>query len=344
MSKSTERPDHLSGYGEFELINQFFRRSLPKKQNDVTGIGDDCAIMTFNEQLFQLVTTDMLIEKTHFIKKRIHAKDLGYKALAVNFSDIAAMGGEPSGIFLSLGLPGSMKISWLKNFMNGFFELSEKYKAPLLGGDTTRSESGIIINVMVIGRVKKGNVKKRSGSRPGDKICVTELLGDSSAGLKLLMDGHNRNLNERDRKYLIQRHRRPPHSLEEGQWLGRKNSVHAMIDISDGIGSDLYHLIEVSKLGIDVRLDDLPVSDALVKLAETSGNDIYDYAVNGGEDYGLLITVDPLVCEDIKKSFESTFDKPLFIIGEVTKEHTGVNYFEQDSIREFNNKGFDHFG
>lgn len=343
MSESKGKSQPLSGYGEFELINQYFRRALPGNQKDVTGIGDDCAILPLYENSYQLVTTDMLLEETHFIKNSIQAEDLGYKALAVNFSDISAMGGTPTGIFLSLGLPENLQLNWLNNFMNGFFELCEKYKVPLLGGDTTRSPRGLIINVMVLGKVKKKNVKRRTGSRSGDKICVTEYLGDSAAGLSLLTDGHGKKLNNRESQNLIQRHQRPPHSLEEGQWLGQNNAVHSMIDISDGIGSDLIHLIEKSDLGIDIHLDQLPVSEALVHLSKTTGNEIYEYAVNGGEDYGLLITVDPSVCNDVKKSFESTFGKPLFEIGEVTKEHTGVNYTEKGINRKFEGKGFNHF-
>jgi len=179
----------LSEIGEFGIIEKIiapnFNKLLGQKQE---GIGDDCAIMQLDDKQYQIVTTDLLIEGTHFIRDKISPFDLGFKSLAVNLSDIASMGGIPVATFLSVGFPSDLDVSWVDDFVKGYRNLSEKEAVPLMGGDTTKSSSQIVINVAVIGRVEKDNVKRRSSAKIGDLICATNMLGDSAAGLRCVQN------------------------------------------------------------------------------------------------------------------------------------------------------------
>ena len=172
--------------GEFELIDQIRKYATPATPSTI-GIGDDCAVIPQRDGLDTLVSTDMLIEGTHFLKEDITPRQLGWKSAAVNISDIAAMGGKPIATFLSLALPKTLPETWVQEFMEGYRDISQKHCVALLGGDTTCSPDRICINVAVLGTCPSGSAKLRSAALPGDMVCVTGTLGDSAAGLKLIL-------------------------------------------------------------------------------------------------------------------------------------------------------------
>lgn len=310
--------------GEFGLIDSI--KGMFSVPDGVTGIGDDCAILPQRDGRETLVSTDMLIEGVHFLIEDVDAYSLGWKSAAVNISDIAAMGGVPTGSFLSFARPKSLTHSFINEFMRGYKDLSDRYGCPLLGGDTTGSPDRVCINVTVLGEAARGRAVRRGGARPGDLVCVTGTLGDSAAGLKCILDGVGRDglVN-----YLIQRHYRPEPKVEAGIALAAAG-VHAMLDISDGVASDLRHILDASGVGARVDVRSLPLSAELRSLAQRQGWDTAVLALEGGEDYELLFTAD--------HETEKHLGTQHFVIGQIiegqgiewlgdTNEHFGFRHF-----------------
>ena len=315
--------------GEFELIRRIAERF--RAPEGVTGIGDDCAIIPQISGKDTLVSTDMLVEGSHFLLsgngkgRAISARELGWKSAAVNLSDIAAMGGRPIGVFLALALPPKITDGWMEEFMVGFKEICDRFGVVLLGGDTTASPDRLCINVTVLGECPSGAARTRAAARAGDLICVTGTLGDSAAGLRLIasdqtegreggFDGQkdvaeqrNCTTGREEERYLIDRHYMPMPRVEEGLALSGCEGVHAMMGVSDGIASDLRHILRASQndgaglqpastgtgLSAEIDLNALPLSNELLRVCEREGWDAAELAVEGGEDYELLFTMAP---------------------------------------------------
>ena len=298
--------------GEFGLIDRI-RKMTSVPDPSWVGIGDDCAVIPLSPETGGapasdlLVSTDMLVEGTHFLMEDISPRQLGWKSAAVNISDIAAMGGKPIATFLALALPKTLPEQWMQEFMEGYNGISEKYGAALLGGDTTCSPDRICINVAVLGTCPRGKARLRSAARPGDLVCVTGTLGDSAAGLRLILGGQ-----KGAAPRLMDRHYTPTPRVEEGLALSCLPGVHAMMDISDGVGSDLRHILDESGVGARIDTGKLPISKELQALCSEKGWDPKELALSGGEDYELLFTMDP----------QETPDIPYTVIGEITANPT----------------------
>ena len=274
----------LKSLGEFGLIDRISANfDVPE---GVTGIGDDCAVIPQQSGKCTLVTTDMLMEGTHFLMEDVSPYRLGWKSAAVNISDIAAMGGSPVGSFLAFALPAGLDSSWTDEFISGYKAVSDLSSTPLLGGDSTGSPVRVSVCVTVLGECPAGKEVRRSGAKVGDLICVTGPLGDSAGGLKVILDGLPRG---EDESTLVDRHYRPLPKVTEGLALAAAG-VHSMMDISDGIGSDLRHILDASHVGAEVDCGCLPLSDCMCRCAAVHGWSVEDLAVNGGEDYELLFT------------------------------------------------------
>lgn len=330
----------LTDIGEFGFIDRFARKFDHMIKAPDMGIGDDCAILSLNESESHVFTTDLLIENIHFLKDKISAWELGYKSLAVNLSDVASMGARPIYSFLSLGIPKDTEVAYLDTFLSGYKALSEKYRVPLMGGDTTKSSEGLVISVSVVGRCKKSEMHLRSMAKEGDLICVSGNLGDSAGGLKILLD--NLELNSRN-KALIQRHHCPEPMIHEGMWLARQDPVNAMIDISDGISSDLRHILKASMKSAEVYLDQLPVSRDLQAASADYHWNIFDLAIGGGEDYELLFTVEAGGFEQLNSDFENQFSKPLYAIGKILEGKPATTWYKEGVEINPKTAGFDHF-
>ena len=274
--------------GEFELIDWI--KGQFRVPDGVLGIGDDCAVLPQRDGLETLVTTDMLVEGVHFLLEDVDPYSLGWKSAAVNLSDIAGMGGKPVGTFLSCALPKTLDDGFLKGFFEGYKALSDRFDCPLLGGDTTSSLDKLCINVTVLGECVARRSRKRSAAEPGDLICVTGPLGDSAAGLKVILENAAA---EKEEGILRERHYRPVPRIEEGMRLAATPGVNAMMDISDGIGSDLRHILEESGTGARVDVRSLPLSAELRTVCARRGWDPVELALDGGEDYELLFTCRP---------------------------------------------------
>ncbi len=333
----------ISEIGEFGFIERFSKHFIDMVDNNSTGIGDDCAILPLDNENDQVVTTDLLIEDIHFIRSKISPSDLGHKSLAVNLSDIAAMGAKPTASFLSIGIPADMDIEFMDSFMEGYRQLSVKYNVPLLGGDTTRSPEKLIINVCVIGKTDKGKAHKRSEACAGDVICVTGPLGDSAAGLKLILENHQGD--DESSRSLMEWHNRPEPAIIEGLWLGRQDGVRAMMDISDGIASDLKHILDRSNVGATVRIEDIPLSSAIKDISFRHKWDAEEFSLAGGEDYRLLLTIEQTQYNSINQEYSHLFPFSLYNIGNITAQDPGkVKWTRSRETVLISKGGFKHFG
>lgn len=286
---------------EFGFIDKICARFAELPLNGFEGIGDDCAVLPVADGDALLFTADLLNEGVHFLRRATSARELGGKALAVNLSDIAAMGGRPVATLLSLALPPDAGETWAEEFMEGYRALSERYGVALVGGDTTRSGQGITINVTAIGRAPLSCIKRRSAARPGDVLFTTGALGASGAGLRDLLAGRL------DTPAAVE-HRNPRPQVEEGLWLGMRREVHAMMDLSDGLASDLRHILDRSGVGAEVLLERVPVAE---------GSDLQTAAC-GGEDYTLLLTADAEGAGQLADEFLKRFGSPLHPLGRIT--------------------------
>ncbi len=331
----------LGELGEFGLIDQIAGLFGRKFEPDAFGIGDDCAVLPYHKDRSLLVTTDMLIEDRHFRRDWITAEDLGYKSLAVNLSDISAMGGWPEYAFLSIGLADDIPLEWLEQFFREAHRLCQNNGVKLLGGDTTKSPGPLVLNYTVLGSVATENILWRSAAQPGDRIALLGNVGESGAGLKLLMKN---GLNE-DRRYrqLIKTHNRPRLFIEEAQYLAGFPAVHAMIDLSDGIDSDAGHIARRSGVGLKIDIERLPIRLVVREVCDEFSWSAEELALTAGEDYGILFTIDEAGLNQVMKSFEETFGYPFSVIGQVVEDDPDVLYFLQGNPFSLEQHGFDHF-
>ena len=317
--------------GEEAIIGALASLGCTGALSGETGVGDDCAIIPAGQGRVELITTDLLVEGVHFRREWTTPEDLGRKALAVNLSDVAAMGGMPSSAFLSLALPPELERAWLERLFSGMDALAMASGTALLGGDTTRSPGPLVINFTVLGHAMEAQVKRRDGARPGDLICVTGALGDAAAGLRLLQEELAATPSEDEAQLLAALHRPHPH-LEAGQRLAASPGVHAMMDLSDGLATDLARLMKASGCGARVELEALPVSGALARVATDHGWDAAELAAAGGEEYCLLFTVAPDAAEEAGA----------IVVGEVLAGE-GVSWVRGGAAVRLSEKGFNHF-
>ena len=320
---------------EFDLINQFFKTTEVKRDDVLLGIGDDCAILSPPSGKQLAVSTDTLISGVHF-PEMTTARDIGYKSLAVNLSDLAAMGAEPAWASLAISLPEEDKI-WLENFMQGFNELAEKFNVALIGGDTTQGPLSITVNIT--GFIETDKCLKRSNANVGDLIFVTGSIGDAHVGLKLILGNNSSEQTAFDshEAYCIDRLNRPKPQVVAGQQL-TAFSV-AAIDVSDGVMADLQHICTASGVGARLNIDHLPVSEALLRLYNNKPE--WQSILTAGDDYELCFTCPQEEVSDIQKTLKA-HDVSMTCIGEITAA-TGIKCFDKNQLLNINQTGFQHF-
>ena len=310
-------------YGEFDFIADIREMFAKMPKNSFEGIGDDCAVLPIGDEAL-VFTSDMLNEGIHFLTDKSTAYQIGYKSLMVNISDVAAMGAKPVATLLSLALPEERFGEWSADFMKGYHAASKKYGVHLVGGDTTKSQSGVCVSVTAIGRAPQTNIKRRSAAKVGDIVMVTGELGASAVGLRDVLAGK---LNTRNAKIHLQ----PEAQVYEGEWLGKQACVHAMCDISDGIASDLQNIVNASK------------TSAVISNLPAAKRATWNDAFCGGEDYKLLLTVDANMADDLSKRFQRKFGTPLYIVGRIIRPncdvyHIGLEYENGDVV--YNSEGW----
>jgi len=344
VAESGLSPKNLRDIGEFGLIKRITRRSRRKDPSVKVGAGDDAAVITppippltrggKRGATPLLVTTDSLVEDVHF-RRDSPPEAVGWKAVAVNISDIAAMGGVPKYYLLSLSVPEGISVDYLDRLSAGMNEAARRYGLSLIGGDTTSSPDRIYISITVIGEASK-NILLRKGAKTGDQIFVTGTLGDSALGLRILEEG--RDVVAPPLQKLIMRHLRPIPRVKEGIFLANSGMITSMIDVSDGLLADLGHISEESGVGATVWADKIPLSKGFKSLSDRFGG--IDLALSGGEDYELLFTVNG---GNITNFLSETKGVKFAHIGEITKGK-GVRVVGRDGRLHIPQRsGYEHF-
>jgi len=327
----------LREIGEFGLINRIRKWTSTSDPALLKGIGDDVAVIETGAKVW-LVTTDLLIEDIHFELTWTDPFHLGRKALFVNLSDIAAMGGIPKYFLISLGLPENLSLSFLSSFYRGLKDGAKRFGVDLIGGDTSVSRK-IIINICLLGEGKRGNLLFRSGARVGDDLFVSGTLGDAALGLKILRKNGLRGR----LKGLVRKHLSPSPRIHLGQVLARNHWATAMIDVSDGLLIDTNHLLEESGVGAWIWEDRIPLSKLYQKWIHSFSKSPYRFALSGGEDYELLFTAPPEMRRRILR-LALALKIPITQIGKISPKREGLHLVRKDGKKYAPSRlGFEHF-
>jgi thiamine-monophosphate kinase len=326
--------------GEPALIAALARSFGSPPLDVMVGIGDDCAVLDPNGADCLLWTMDTLVEGVHFDLSYISLFQLGRKALTVNLSDIAAMGGEPLYALFSLGWPPARDTAGALALGKGLAQVARDYGTVVIGGDTVASPQGLMLTVAVMGRVPRGEMVPRSGARPGDRLYVTGLLGESAAGLEILKRGLH--VDPLLKQALVTAHLEPQPQLQAGRLLARERLATALIDISDGVATDLAHICRAS--GVGARLDAalVPISFRVWQVAGMLDRNPLDLVLKGGEDYHLLFTSPNEKGEELFLAFARTGLDPPHLLGEIVPGE-GVVLSSPKGDTEITGAGYNHF-
>jgi thiamine-monophosphate kinase len=347
MKAEPPEPLSLSALGERGLIRRIRAGAARAGSTGVeVGIGDDTAVLAVPPGHKLLATTDLLIEDVHFRRVSATPADIGWKAMAVNLSDIAGKGGIPRWALVALAVPADTDVEAVDTFYAGMAEAAAPHGVTVVGGDTSASPTGWWINVTLLG-IHPGEPHLRSHARAGDAVAVTGSLGGSAAGLHALERGLGRMsaagtapawLDEVTRAHL-----RPQARVPEGRWLGQAAGVHAMMDCSDGLATDLGHICRESAVGARVRLDRVPIAAETRSAARELGADASRWAVSGGEDYELLLTCDPAVVPRLIEGLADATGTALTLIGRIEGSPGELVFLDALGAPVAMREGFEHF-
>jgi thiamine-monophosphate kinase len=332
---------NVSDLGEFGLIERLLARLGTPGEGVVVGPGDDAAAVRLSDGATALATADLLLEGVHFEIGLSSPADVGWKALAVNLSDIAAMGGVPRFALVSLGAPAATAAATLEQIYAGLDECARAFGVSVVGGDTVRTDR-LIVSVAVIGEVGEFGVLRRAGATTGDVVCVTGAVGGAAAGLALLraagQDERAASLLARF-PALAEAHRRPGPRVREGLAAARAGAT-ALIDISDGLGADVGHICEASAAGASLAAESIPRPEGLAEVARWAGVDPLAFAVAGGDDYELAIAVPAERLDALRTAVAPT---TVTEIGAIV-DGMGVRLERGGEVVELATLGWDHFG
>ncbi|WP_418791639.1 thiamine-phosphate kinase [Phosphitispora sp. TUW77] len=328
--------------GEFGLIDILAGKILPYSGKVVKGIGDDTAVMKQEPGRLLLMTTDMLVEDIHFSLSYCSLKAVGWKAMAVNVSDIAAMGGVPSFAVVSVSIPPDWEVAQAEDLYSGLIDCSREYGIDIVGGDTVSSMKGLTVNVALTGCIEPDRVVYRSGASPGDIIMVTGPLGSSAAGLHIL----NNPLPEAlpgIKDEVISSHLYPRARLKEGRILGGLGYISSMNDISDGLANEVLEICRASSTGCELYESALPFTEAVSLVAQGAGVSPSHWALYGGEDFELVFTVKPVGLELVTSALREAGALPCQV-GRITQLGKGCRLIDTGGrCIQITPRGYDHF-
>ncbi len=338
-------PKTLADIGEFGLIHRIqklLKKEGVKAPGVTLGIGDDTASVRPRPDHELLVTCDCLVDGQHFLSERITPLDLGRRAMAVNISDIGAMGGQPLYALVSLGLKTEMAVADVENMYRGFLLELKPFEASIIGGNITKIRDAIFIDITLLGEVEQGRLMLRSTAKVGDTILVTGYPGQAAAGLKFLLSSESRkDLGEHP---LVRTYNTPSHRAREGQAIARSGFATAMIDTSDGFLSDLGHICQDSGVGAELIKEKLPLSEDLRQAALELKLDPYELFLEDSDDYELIITGAPKNVSQIRSAVASVSDIPVAEVGQITDSAGDIKLILQDGTRQhITPAGWDHF-
>jgi thiamine-monophosphate kinase len=333
----------ISELGEFGLIDRI-KRFVPASSADVVvGIGDDVAVLQTEGGSYLLATCDAQVQNIHFLPGKSTPYQLGRKIVAINVSDIAAMGGSPAWALVSLGLPSDTEVDYVDELYRGMQEQMEAAGACIVGGNMSGTRSEVMLDLFLLGHVLPDHLVCRSGAKEGDLVLVTGELGDSRAGLELIRSPGVR-VSDRAYEVAMRRYLTPQPRLSEGQALGRSRKVHAMLDVSDGLVSDLGHICRASKVGAEIWVQDVPLGYSCQEVAAAAGLDALHWALTGGEDYELLFALPPSAAPQVQALVLEETGTTSRVIGRITSGTETIDILSPDgSRRSLTRKGWDHF-
>jgi thiamine-monophosphate kinase len=329
----------VAALGERALIERIRARVPPAPADVLVGIGDDAAVIAADRNRAAVLTTDALVEGVHFDRGLMSAFDIGHKALAVNLSDLAAMGAEPRVALLSLALPGSWLVSDLDGLLDGLLALAADTRVSLVGGNITRSPSILYVDVTAVGWVHPRRILTRSGGRPGDELYVTGAIGGAAAGLEQLQTKSGADPSDSS---CALRYRRPQPRVRIGTALGRTRAASACMDLSDGLADAVSQMADASGTGATIDADALPIEPAARDWFASCGADPVRRALAGGEEYELLFAVRPRYRGRLRALQSSARGVPITRIGQLTPDRAVRVVRGRDS--EPMPEGFAHFG
>jgi thiamine-monophosphate kinase len=334
---------HDRNISERELIRRIRGLTDNGSHEAIMGIGDDCAVLRGHGNSVWLITTDTLVESVHFDLAWHPPRQLGRKAANVNISDIAAMGGRAIAALLAIAVPDS-EIDWLDEFLAGFVEALKEQGAELVGGDTVKSRDGTVFNVTIVGTMEGPDILYRRGAQPGDLIWISGPVGEAAAGLALLKAGAaGQAAVENKWQHLVKAHVDPEPQIVIGRHLARSGLVSAMIDVSDGLATDLAHICEASGVAAVIRATDLPVSEELAAAAGYLGCSPLEWMLRGGEDYQLLFTAPADREAAIRNLIGDKTGRTIYSVGRI-EAGAGVLLHLPDGRRmDVTYQGYDHF-
>jgi thiamine-monophosphate kinase len=334
----------IGDLGEFGVIERI-ARLLPGGAADVVvGIGDDVAVLDTKGPRYLLATCDIQVENTHFLRQATSPYQLGRKVIAINVSDIAAMGGRPRWALVSLALPQNTLVDFVDELYRGMNDQAQLADLAIVGGNLSKIEHPMVIDLCLLGDCDKKLFLRRSGAQVDDAVLVTGAVGDSRAGLELLQNPHLQ-VSVSSRETVLAAHLTPQPRLAEGQLLAESGLVHAMLDVSDGTLSDLRHICEASGVGATVTLAALPVSEACREVARASGVVPEDWALTGGEDYQLLFTAAQHNVSRIQALLGERTGTAVRVIGRILPASEGIaTVAPEGTVRSLSGAGgWDHF-
>lgn len=334
----------ISEIGESGIINRIRKRFEKRNQRNksiVAGIGDDAAAVNCSNSRLLLVTTDTIVENVHFSNRNMSVEQIGRKAMVSNISDIAAMGGIPTFAVVSLAIPVDNTVKTVDNLYDGMDRAAKRYKVAIVGGDTVKSMTNLVITITLIGEVSRKHIVLRKNAKVGDKLLVTGTFGDSAAGLDVLAKCRNK-LKSRY-KLLIKKHQEPDIRLKEAQIIAENGFASAMIDSSDGLDVSVKTICSESNVGARVYTDRIPLSIELKRFCnDVEGNRnsdrVFKYGLFGGEEYELVFTVAE---KKFKKALKSIPGASL--IGEIVPFREGVKYIMAGKAVKIRGESFQHF-
>jgi thiamine-monophosphate kinase len=335
----------LADLGEFGIIERI-RRLLPAMPSDVVvGIGDDVAVLDTAGPHYLLATCDIQVENVHFLRHGINPQQLGRKVIAINVSDIAAMGGRPRWALVSLGLPRDLQVDFIDELYRGLEVQAQAAGIAIVGGNLSQIEGPLVIDLFLLGECDRDCLLRRDGAQVGDVVMVTGEFGDARAGLELLLRPHLQ-VSQETQARVLAAHLTPQPRLAEGQILAASKRVHAMLDVSDGILSDLGHICEASRVGSALELARIPISHACCDVARAAGVNPENWALTGGEDYQLLFTTPPGDAAAIQELLNTGTGAMATVIGRIAPAAAGITLIGPDGIAvpHAGTGGWNHFG
>jgi thiamine-monophosphate kinase len=328
----------LKELGEFGFIDRIRADTLIRPEKVIKGIGDDCCVYRSTPDLVTLLTTDLLVEDVHFHSGRIPPYKLGRKSMAINLSDIAAMGGTPREALISMAIPDKFQVETLDAVYEGIKSMAREFDVNLLGGDTTSSRLHLVINVALVGEALEGEVLYRSGAKPKDVVFLTGPVGSSAAGLDSLLEARSFEGQER----LEDAHLDPHPHVRAGRIIAGLGAAHSMIDVSDGLAGDLGHLCAESRVGAVIEQDKIPTTGIFRAYCSRFNLDSLHLATRVGEDYVLLGTVPEGSADELAQALQSGGCE-FFPVGKIEDE-PGIRLLAPDgSVRELKPSGWNHF-